>query len=154
MVEVSREFVARKLWLLVAVVTLPVTALATILAGLLPLPGAVVALLVTGIPIVGWLLLTPLLLFFGEEIADAFVGDFDGEEPDEDPVESLKRRYADGEIGTEEFERRLDRLLEHEDVGESSGHGESQPPRRDDEGAGSSESPDVAAEPEDALERE
>lgn len=137
MVEVSREFAARKLWLLVAVVTLPVTALATILAGLLPLPGAVVALLVAGIPIVGWLLLTPLLLFFGEEIADAFVGDSGGEEPDEDPVESLKRRYADGEIGTEEFERRLDRLLDDEDVDKASGYGESQHPRRDDGRAGS-----------------
>jgi Predicted membrane protein (DUF2078). len=32
----------------------------------------------------------------------------------EDPVETLKRRYAAGEIGDEEFERKLERLLETE----------------------------------------
>lgn len=29
-----------------------------------------------------------------------------------DPVERLKRRYAEGEVSDEEFERRLDRLLD------------------------------------------
>ncbi|MFC7097301.1 SHOCT domain-containing protein [Halobaculum marinum] len=33
-------------------------------------------------------------------------------EADADPVERLKRRYADGEVSDEEFERRIDRLLD------------------------------------------
>ena len=33
----------------------------------------------------------------------------------EPPLERLKRRYAEGEISDEEFERRLERLLETED---------------------------------------
>lgn len=37
-----------------------------------------------------------------------------GPNPDaeDDPVERLKRRYADGEVSDEEFERRIDRLLD------------------------------------------
>lgn len=43
--------------------------------------------------------------------------DDDGTEPaagnDEvDPLDRLKRRYADGEVSDEEFERRIDRLLD------------------------------------------
>lgn len=34
-----------------------------------------------------------------------------GTDSDEQPVETLKRRYATGEIGQEEFERRLDDLM-------------------------------------------
>lgn len=33
-----------------------------------------------------------------------------------DPVEELRRRYATGEVDEDEFERRLDRLLETEDL--------------------------------------
>ncbi|SER55768.1 SHOCT domain-containing protein [Natrinema salaciae] len=33
----------------------------------------------------------------------------------EDPVETLQRRYAEGEIGDEEFHHRLDRLLESDE---------------------------------------
>ncbi|MFC6786846.1 SHOCT domain-containing protein [Halobaculum halobium] len=37
-----------------------------------------------------------------------------GPKPDaeDEPIERLKRRYADGEISDEEFERRIDRLLD------------------------------------------
>jgi uncharacterized membrane protein len=42
--------------------------------------------------------------------------------PDGDPVETLKRRYADGEIGDEEFERRLDRLLSADDGARTDEH--------------------------------
>lgn len=38
------------------------------------------------------------------------------EVPDEDPLSVLKRRYADGDIDDEEFEARLDRLLETPDT--------------------------------------
>jgi hypothetical protein len=36
--------------------------------------------------------------------------------PDEDPVTVLKRRYAEGAVDDEEFEARLDRLLETPDT--------------------------------------
>jgi len=39
-----------------------------------------------------------------------------GVEADEDPVETLKRRYAEGELTDEEFERKLERLLETERI--------------------------------------
>lgn len=41
----------------------------------------------------------------------------DGDEP-ADPLAILRTRYANGEIGDEEFERRLERLTEVEDVDE------------------------------------
>lgn len=37
----------------------------------------------------------------------------------EDALDTLKRRYADGEVSDEEFERRLGRLLENDDVDEA-----------------------------------
>ncbi|WP_256391017.1 SHOCT domain-containing protein [Natronoarchaeum rubrum] len=152
MVDVSHEFVAEKLWLVVAIVTLPLTSLVAVSGAVLP--EVLAELLVTSIPIVGWFLLTPLLLFFGEEIADWLVGtdadtvDADGEPADrsDDPVESLKRRYAAGEIGEAEFERRLDRLLSQGD-GEATVDGRDAP--LSDDRAG-----ELSTEDEDLLERE
>lgn len=106
-----REFVAEDLWLLVAIVTFALTALVG-MTGLEVLAGAVA--------VVGWFLLTPILLFWGEEVAELL---FEGEaQPRERSVEpapkedaalaELKRRYAEGEIGDEEFEHRLERLVE------------------------------------------
>ncbi|ELZ44806.1 hypothetical protein C463_07617 [Halorubrum californiense DSM 19288] len=37
-------------------------------------------------------------------------------EPDEDPVERLQRRYAEGELSEAEFERALERELESEET--------------------------------------
>ncbi|QIO20950.1 SHOCT domain-containing protein [Haloarcula sp. JP-L23] len=37
-------------------------------------------------------------------------------EPTESPIERLRDRYARGEVSDEEFERRLERLLETEDL--------------------------------------
>lgn len=46
-----------------------------------------------------------------------------GDTGDEDPVAKLRDRYARGEIGEEEFERKLDRLLETEGIDAESGSG-------------------------------
>lgn len=102
----ARRFVARKLWLLVAVLTLPLA----MLAGVLGLDAAASAIVV-----VGWFVLTPVFLLFGRDIA-AFAFS-DAEETTEseagrsDPLAELKGRYARGEIDEAEFERRLDRLV-------------------------------------------
>ena len=45
-----------------------------------------------------------------------------------DPLDRLKRRYADGEVSDEEFERRLDRLLDADSRAESgTANAESEP---------------------------
>ncbi|WP_331235196.1 SHOCT domain-containing protein [Natronorarus salvus] len=106
-----REFVAEDLWLLVAIVTFALTALVG-MAGLEALAGAVA--------VVGWFLLTPILLFWGEEVAEMlFGGDTEQRGRRVDPgadedtaLAELKRRYAEGEIDDEEFEHRLERLVE------------------------------------------
>jgi uncharacterized membrane protein len=71
--------------------------------------------------ILGWLLLTPLsavlvdALGLEEPAAEATESE-SATTATADPLETLRDRYARGEIGEEEFERRLERLLETEDV--------------------------------------
>ncbi|WP_415379711.1 SHOCT domain-containing protein [Halosimplex sp. TS25] len=77
--------------------------------------------------ILGWFLLTPLIPIVGNEIwpalrersgsADRAAADDDAD----DPLEELKARYARGEIDDVEFERRVERLVEVEDVDASGG---------------------------------
>jgi hypothetical protein len=123
----SRSPLAR-LTPLFAVVTLPLGILAAIFVNL-PAAAAVF--------VVGWLLLTPAsAILFGpptpgpswagdevdelvqermkEEMEEA-IGETDGRSS-ADPVEELRNRYARGEIDELELERRLDALLETEDV--------------------------------------
>jgi len=123
----SRSSLAR-LTPLFAVVTLPLGILAAIFVSL---PAALAVF------VVGWLLLTPTsAILFGqptpgsswandgvdelvqermkEEMEEA-IGE-DDERSSADPVEELRDRYARGEIDELELERRLDALLETEDV--------------------------------------
>lgn len=86
---------------LVAVVTFALTALSAVLSlGALP---AVIA-------IFGWFMVVPVLaiLTYYDEDAD--------ESAETDPLAMLRERYARGELTEAEFERRLDRLLETEDI--------------------------------------
>ena len=105
-----REFVAEEAWLFFGVVTLPLTALAGMVFE--PAGGAVA--------VVGWFLLTPLFLFWGEDIATMLYGEDTADESESDPrpgpIDELKRRYAEGKIDEEEFERRLERLITVEDL--------------------------------------
>ena len=72
------------------------------------------------------LLLSHLGIFLARSAVDgvdrrggrrATAGD-DHDESAADPLSILRTRYANGEIGDEEFERRLERLIEVEDVRE------------------------------------
>ena len=111
MSERKKEFVAEELWLLIAVLTVGFTAL----SGAIGLPEVVPGVLA----IVGFVILTPLFLFWGEEIAEIWFDESEAQpqsdSPELDALAELKRRSAQGEIGDEEFERRLDRLLELDD---------------------------------------
>lgn len=77
----------------------------------------------------GYIVVVPLtaMLFGDEDDREEWVDDWDGEETTqsdsigqtdgttgETPLESLRRRYAEGELTDEQFEQKLDRLLETE----------------------------------------
>ncbi|WP_018257670.1 SHOCT domain-containing protein [Halomicrobium katesii] len=81
--------------------------------------------------IVGYAVFVPLTatLFGDEEDREEWADDVTGTEsgettrdesereadsPNETPLEALRRRYAEGELTDEQFERKLDRLLETE----------------------------------------
>ena len=98
----------------IAIGTLGVVALAAVLGFGNAVP--VVAVL-------GWLFLTPLSAILGEvlvpddESATEPTPDPAAESrPASDPVDRLRERYAAGDIDEDEFERRLDLLLDTEGV--------------------------------------
>lgn len=82
--------------------------------------------------LVGYVLVVPLtaLLFGDRETVEQW---WDGDEvtnserndPDRDPVQTLRDRYARGELTDQGFERRLERLIETESL-----ESDSQPPAR------------------------
>jgi len=93
----------------VAVATLPVGVLALFFASF------EVALVVF---VVGWFLLTPLIPILGEELLPALGASEDADATDEaaDPLAELRTRYARGELGDEEFERQVEKLVATEGV--------------------------------------
>ncbi|AGB37812.1 SHOCT domain-containing protein [Natronococcus occultus] len=117
MVTDLRDFVAEDLWLLLAIVTFAVVSIVSLIG--LETVGVLIA-------IVGWFLLVPLFLFWGEEIADLVLEERTPEPASETvpsstsesdgALEELKRRYAAGEIDDDEFERRLERLVGVDDA--------------------------------------
>lgn len=68
--------------------------------------------------IVGFFILSPLVWLLGDDFP--LVESESDEETAEDPLKTLRERYAAGEIDHAEFERRLDRLLETENVDDQS----------------------------------
>lgn len=69
--------------------------------------------------IVGFFIALPLIAILGDDLW--FVAS-EADVPDDvvttDPVERLRSRYANGEIDETEFERKLERLIETEDLEE------------------------------------
>ncbi|NHN57770.1 MULTISPECIES: SHOCT domain-containing protein [Halorussus] len=90
----------------VAVVTLPLGTLSLFFVGW------EVAMVVF---VVGWFLLAPLIPIVGEELLPA-LGSAESEGKTSDPLTELRGRYARGEIGDEEFERRVERLVATERI--------------------------------------
>ncbi|WP_436907082.1 SHOCT domain-containing protein [Halosimplex marinum] len=124
---VTRRFVAL-LPVLIAVATLPVALLALFNAGV------VTAL---EIAVTGWLFATPVTAILAWVVLDLSPVDLPGSlgersvdlpsmldggasngggSAGDDPVETLRERFASGEIDQAEFERRLDALLAAEDA--------------------------------------
>lgn len=95
----------------VAVGTFPAAVLAATLFG--ANVGAFVGL-------VGWAFLLPVLGmlsdYFEDEETDDASSPNDPRRGEDGALDRLRERYAAGEIGGDEFERRLERLLETEDV--------------------------------------
>jgi len=100
---------------IIAVLSFGLTALFAVL-----LPGFLEALIPATF-ILGFFVLVPLVLLLGEDFPLVRSEGAD-ERPtsttatNEDPLATLRERYATGEIGEEEFERKLDRLLETEEM--------------------------------------
>lgn len=96
---------------LVAVATLPLAALAAIFVS-----GTAAA----AVAVVGWLFLVPVLAILYEDgefdLETLFDRDDAEESARQDPLDTLRDRYARGELSDEEFEMRLERLLETEGI--------------------------------------
>lgn len=101
---------------IVAVVTLPLGILAGVFMGR-EAAGVVF--------IVGWLLLVPVLGILSDHVDLGSTSEYDvdteavtasGDGSEDDALQRLRERYAAGDIDEVEFERRLEALLETEDV--------------------------------------
>ncbi len=99
-------------WRLAAAVTVLSYGL-TILLGLFGLPRLAAALFV-----VGFLVATPLVLILGTASSAVESSEMESAplETADTPIATLRGRYARGELTDEEFERRLERLVETEQL--------------------------------------
>ena len=102
-------FEKKRLIGLVAILSFGLTSL---LAVLFPGGGP----LIPAIFVLGFFVIIPLVLLFGEDfpLVESDPADEESAASADDPLATLRERYATGEIGEEEFERKLDRLLETE----------------------------------------
>ncbi|EMA58310.1 SHOCT domain-containing protein [Halorubrum lipolyticum] len=108
-------FEKKRLIGLIAILSFGLTSL---FAVLLP---EVLGALIPATFILGFFVLVPLVLLLGEDfplVESESTGGESASTPTatDDPLATLRERYATGEIGEEEFERKLDRLLETEEL--------------------------------------
>ncbi len=113
----SVQFEKKRLVGILSVLTFGLTALTAVLS---------LEFLVPVIFVLGFFLVVPLVALLGDSLP---IVESEGDDSraetvkssGDDPVEQLRARYARGELTDEEFERRLERLLETEDtrVGDS-----------------------------------
>jgi len=91
----------------IAILTFGFTSMAAILGG---------GTLVPALFVLGVFVLIPLVALLGADLplVAASENDDEPQSTDADPVELLRERYARGELSKDEFETRLDRLLETE----------------------------------------
>ena len=102
-------FEKKRLIGLIAILSFGFTSLFAVL-----LPG-VLGPLIPATFILGFFVLVPLVALLGEDFPLVESEAADGESAaTRDPLATLRERYATGEIGEAEFERKLDRLLETE----------------------------------------
>ena len=107
------RFEKKRLMGLIAVLSFGLTSLFAVLE---------LGVLVPATFVFGFLVLLPVVAILDEDLPLVEPTDAGGttdegiESADEDPVATLRRRYATGEIDEAEFERRLDRLLETEEL--------------------------------------
>ena len=86
----------------------------------------VLAALIPATFILGFCVLIPLVALLGEDFPLVESEPADGESAsaaDGDPLATLRERYATGEIDEAEFERKLDRLLETEELADRADDG-------------------------------
>lgn len=93
---------------IVTVLTFGLTSLTAVLGG---------GPLVPAIFVTGFFLVVPLIALLGEDFPLVESSEETQRVPQRDPVETLRERYARGEIDQAEFERRLEYLVETEDLG-------------------------------------
>ena len=106
-------FEKKRLIGLIAILSFGLTSLSAVL---LPAP---LVTLGPALFITGFFILIPLVLVLGEDFPLVAADEDDAASATaERPVAALRDRYASGEIDEAEFERRLDRLLETEDLDE------------------------------------
>ena len=139
--KTAKEFVANDLSEFVAVLTFG----AIVVLGSLGLETA------SGLTVaVGWFVLTPVFHRWGDDIAEFLYGEDNSREQSQetDALTELKQRYARGEIDDAEFERRLERLIELDEVpAERRGKTERSPRTSSDLESEMSDSTDITESP-------
>ncbi|ELZ42362.1 hypothetical protein C471_04965 [Halorubrum saccharovorum DSM 1137] len=83
--------------------------------------------------ILGFFVLIPLVALLGEDfpLVESEEEVESASSTDADPLVTLRERYASGEIDESEFERKLDRLLETEELADRAGDGPERERERD-----------------------
>lgn len=113
---------------ILAVLTFGVTSLLAVIAGAVPFLQALAGPLVPAVFVLGFFILIPLIAIMGEDfplVSAADTSSTVGTQPSstandtataQSPIDQLREEYATGKISEAEFERRLDRLVETEDL--------------------------------------